>query len=99
MPDPNNFLRALSDRFTPVRALDGRLLGCVPRIPDTAEALRGSNGLLYELRISAQVCVCVNIDDPLQSPSALDGFIPLIDGSSVTPADARGDDPDLAIGV
>jgi hypothetical protein len=97
---PQNLLRALRDEFTPVRDTTGRLLGCVPRVPDSAEALRGSNGALYELRIAAQVCVCVSLDDPLQHPSALDGFIPLDDANlDLAVPVPRGDDPDLAQGV
>lgn len=98
--DPHNFLRALSDRFTPVRTLSGALIGCIPRVSETAELITGSNGAAFELRISAQVCVCINPDDALQSPSYLDGFIPLHDSATTTPSShADGEDPDLAIGV
>lgn len=99
--DPHNFLRALSDRFTPVRSLDGTLIGCVPRVHESAQLLTGSNGAAFELRIAAQVCVCINPDDALQSPNYLDGFIPLHDTTpgSAPPSRADGEDPDLAIGV
>lgn len=102
MPHPTNFLKVFNDSFTPVRALDGTLLGVVPRVRDTDEALLGSNGALFELRIAAQVCVCVNPDDPLQATHYLNGFIPVEnvksrDTSSPSPSD--GEDPDLAIGV
>jgi hypothetical protein len=97
---PQNFLRALRDEFTPVRDMQSRLLGCIPKVPDTAEAIRGSNGALYELHMAGQVCVRVNLDDPLQHPSALDGFIPLDDANlDLAVPVPRGDDPDLAQGV
>jgi len=97
---PQNLLRALSDAFTPVRDTTGRLLGCVPRVPDTAELIRAASGQSFELRIAAQVCVCVNLDDPTQHPSTLDGFIPLDGGANLDLATpVRGDDPDLAQGV
>lgn len=102
----HNMLRALTDPFTPVRDVSGRLIGCVPKVPDTAEVINGSNGTLFELRIAAQVCVCVNTDDPLQSPRYLDGFIPLdadVGKSADTPRPdgitRDGEDPDLAVGV
>ncbi len=97
---PQNLLRALRDEFTPVRDTTGRLLGCIPRVPDSAEMIQASSGQAFELRIAAQVCVCVNLDDPTQHPSTLDGFIPLDDGASLDLATpVRGDDPDLARGV
>lgn len=99
----HNVLRALSDPFTPVRDMSGRLLGCIPKVPETAELLTGSNGAGFELHLVVQVCVRVNPDDPLQSPRYLDGFIPLdapVAGSvEPTASRADGEDPDLAVGV
>lgn len=93
---PHNLLRALSDDFTPVRDTTGRLLGCVPKVPDTAELVQSSTGQAFELRIAAQVCVCCNLDDPTQHPSTLDGFIPLDDANlDLAIPVARGDDADL----
>lgn len=92
---PQNLLRALSDDFTPVRDVTGRLLGCVPRVPESAELIQSSTGQSFELRIAAQVCVCVNLDDPTQHPSTLDGFTPLDDANFDLAVPVRGDDPDL----
>lgn len=91
-------LRVLSDDFTPVRDLTGRLLGVIPKVAETAEAVFGSNGTVYELRIAAQVCVCVNADDALQHPSYIDGFIS-VDERELMPQSSTlppGEDPDLA---
>lgn len=101
MPSSSNLLRILTDKFTPVRDTTGRLLGVVPAVRETDEALIGSNGALYQLRIAAQVCVCVNLDDPMQSPQYLNGFIPVDDKALVSSASpsGSGDDPDLAVGV
>lgn len=100
MPVMNQqLLRVLSDDFTPVRDLTGRLLGVIPKVADTAEAVFGSNGTVYELRVAAQVCVCVNAEDQLQHPSYIDGFIP-VDERELLPQSASslppGEDPDLA---
>ena len=94
---PQNLLRALRDDFTPVRDIAGRLLGCIPKVPESAEMIQGTNGAHYELRIAAQVCVCVDLDDRNQHPSALDGFIPLDDANLDLALPARVDDPDLAV--
>lgn len=98
---PHDYLRVLSDAFTPVRDLTGRLLGCVPRVPDNTELLRGTNGAVFELHISAQACVRVNLDDPSQNPHALAGFTPLDDThvDLAIPVHRGGDDPDIATGV
>lgn len=99
MPVMNQtLLRVLSDAFTPVRALDGRLLGVIPRVADTAEVVFGTNGSAYELRVAAQVCVCVNTEDPTQHPSHIDGFIPADERELMPPASPvpAGEDPDLA---
>lgn len=100
MPSTHNLLKVFNDAFTPVRALDGTLLGVVPKVRDTDEALLGSNGAMFELRIAAQVCVCVNVLDPLQSTHYLDGFI-AVDGAKLqnAPPQIAGDDPDIATGV
>lgn len=101
MPSPHNLLKVFNDSFTPVRALDGTLLGVVPKVRDTDEALLGSNGAMFELRIAAQVCVCVNVLDPLQSTQYLDGFIPIDrpqQRAYVEPT-TDGEDPDIAVGV
>jgi hypothetical protein len=91
-------LRVLSDDFTPVRDISGRLLGVIPRIADNAEIVFGTNGTAYELRVAAQVCVCVNSEDPTQHPSHIDGFI-AVDNATLMPQQSTlppGEDPDLA---
>lgn len=99
MPVMNQtLLRVLNDQFTPVRDTTGRLLGVIPRVADTAEVVFGTNGSAYELRVAAQVCVCVNTDDPTQHPSHIDGFIS-VDERELMPAPTAvpaGEDPDLA---
>lgn len=97
----HNILRALSDPFMPVRDPQGRLLGCIPKPPDTAEALRGSNGSLYIIGGVLQSCIMADPNDPSLSPRFLDGFIPLDadTGTPTAPSRADGEDPDLAIGV
>lgn len=95
---PDTYLRALSDAFTPVRSLNGRLLGCIPRVADDA-VMAGP----FPLTIAAQVCVRVDLGQPGTPPlSALPGFIPLDDTQAdlaLPAADTAGDDPDLAEGV
>jgi hypothetical protein len=99
----HNFIRVLSDAFTPVRSTDGQLLGCVPRVSDNAELLRDRRGTVFELRIAAQVCVCVDLRQ--QTPESLDGFVCLDDTNTdlALPVEGTvgvgGDDPDLADGV
>jgi len=90
---PDNYLRCLSDPFTPVRDQTGRLLGCVPRVPDDAY-MAGP----FPLMLAAQACVLVAVDQPGTPPiTALPGFIPL-DDSQADLATPVGED-DLAVGV
>src|SRR5687767_11705878 len=95
---PDTYLRVLSDPFTPVRALDGRLLGCVPKVNDDA-IMAGQ----FPLVIAAQVCVRVDLGQPGTPPlDSLPGFIPLDDTNTdlALPAPGTdGDDRDLAEGV
>lgn len=73
--DPNNFLRALSDPFTPVRDQTGRLLGCVPLVPDDA-LMAGP----FPLMLATQACVLVAVDQPGTPPiTALPGFVAIDD--------------------
>jgi hypothetical protein len=74
MTERNNYLRCLSDDMTPVRDATGRLLGAIPRVADTAEAVRGADGTIFELRYSIQTAVCVA---PEQNPASLSGYVPL----------------------
>src|SRR5258706_15962978 len=61
-------LRCLSDAFTPVRDLDGALIGAIPKAPDdNGVTVRGTNGQNFELRIGMQVCGCVDVRT--QNPS------------------------------
>lgn len=94
-----DFLRCHDDRFTPVRDTQGRLLGCVPRVADNNDHLASPLGERFELRIAAQVCVCVDL--AAQTPTTLDGFIPLgtEEVDLALPAVPPGEDPDLAVGV
>lgn len=101
LSNPHDFLRVLADAFTPVRDTRGRLLGCVPRVTDDATAtLSDAHGNVFELRIAAQVCVCVDLDAG-QSPRFIDGFVALDDTDTdlAVPAVPAGADPDLAEGV
>jgi|SRR5579872_1414205 len=72
---PENILKVLNDSFTPVRTIEGDLIGVIPKIPDhdTSPYVTGSTGMNFELRIQAQVCVCV---DPARQPvDTLPGFV------------------------
>jgi hypothetical protein len=99
MLSTEQILRCLSDEVTPVRDLDARLLGCIPRIQDeNAVVVTADNGQNFELRIATTVCVCVDLKT--HDPTALPGFVPLdlenADiGAPLTPGEA-GSDPDLA---
>lgn len=73
----SDYLRAISDAFTPVRDETGRLLGCVPRVRDDVDALSYA-GQAFDLRLAAQVCLCVNLGAG-QRPQVLEGFVPLPD--------------------
>jgi len=96
--DPNSYLRVLLDTFTPVRDTQAHLVGCIPKVPDNSDIITDSQGRIYELRWSMQVCVCIDLEQ--QSPTSLDGFIPLDDtDTDLAVPVARGDDPDLAEGV
>lgn len=97
MISTHSFLKILGDDYTPVRAQDGTLLGAIPRIPETAETVINSKGVAFELRIAAQVCVCVA---PTQEAASLDGFIGLHDATAAATAAAdtineTGTDPDI----
>lgn len=95
-------LRCLSDAFTPVRDLDGALLGAIPKVTDdNAVTVSGTNGQNFELRIALQVCVCVDVRT--QNPSVLPDFLPLdlknADIGTPIPGTEGADpgaDPDLA---
>lgn len=93
-----DFLRCIDDKFTPVRDLTGALIGCVPRVPDNTDAIN-HGGQTFELRIAAQVCVCVDLDR--QTPAVIDGFIPWgnAHGDPLDPTVPAGEDPDIAVGV
>ena len=95
MPDLTHTLKILTDDFTPVRDTLGRLLGAVPRVPDTADAIRDTAGNVFELRVAAQVCVCVADG---QSPLGLAGFTPL-DTAQADLATSVTQDDDLAESV
>ena len=95
--DPSSYLRCLSDRFTPVRDQQGRLLGCIPRVQDDCIGVGP-----HPCVIAAQACLLVNLDGPGPYTEALPGFIPLDDTNTdlAVPAPGTGgDDPDLAQGV
>lgn len=95
--NPHDYLRVTGDQFTPVRDQLGKLLGCVPRVPDNAERLANPRGSSFELRIAAQVCVC--IDTTTQTPTDIPNFIPLDSNLPSLAHAVGGDDPDLAEGV
>lgn len=101
MPD-HPFIKVFNDNFTQVRAADGTLLGVIPRIRDTDEAILGSNGAAYAIGVTAQACVLADPRDPMQDPKYLNGFIAL-DGVKLRneprPSATDGEDPDLAVGV
>lgn len=94
--DPNNFLRCVSDKFTQVRSTDGRLLGCVPLLPDGVEGLRGADGSSFHAQIGAAVMLVCDLT--AQLPSALPGFVPLDDTDADLGVPVRTD-ADLAEGV
>lgn len=89
----SNYLSCLADEFTPVRDTLGRLLGCVPRVPDNAQAVPGEDGSRFELGITAQVCVMVNLDE--QQPAVLPGFIPFDNASVDLAVPAAPDNTDV----
>lgn len=93
---PDSYLRCLSDPFTPVRNADGRLLGCVPRVPDDA-AMYGP----FPVMLAAQACVAVNLDDMTgRQVAELPGFIPLDDTQTDLALAAPGtDDADIGEAV
>lgn len=95
--DPTNFLRVLSDAYTPVRDLQGRLLGAVPRVADTAEIVGSPRGEMFELRIASQVCVCVDLTK--QTPKSLDGFIPLDPSNADLAEPVAGTDADIGVPI
>ena len=92
---PENYLRCLSDAFTPVRAADGRLLGCVPRVADDA-VMHGP----FPIMLAAQACVAVDLDDVIGRNVAtnLPGFIPLDDTQTDLALAAPGTDDNADIG-
>lgn len=93
MLSPENYLRVNSDAFTPVRDQRGRLLGCVPRVPDDA-IMAGP----FPLMIAAQACVLVALDQPGTPPiTALPGFV-AVDDSDIDIALPVGPE-DVAEGV
>lgn len=82
-----HFLHVLSDAFTPVRDTSGRLLGCIPRVSATAEAVVGSDGTRMELHHAVQVCVMC--DTARHNPHTLAGFVP-VDASNTDIAEPAG---------
>lgn len=101
MPDPTDgFLRCTSDPFTEVRDHTGKLLGCVPKVPDNADTIMDSAGRAFPMMIAGRACVYVR---EKASPANLNGFVPLdADVDLAMPAPGTdgdplaGEDPDLA---
>ncbi len=101
MSDLTNYpiIRVYSDTFTPVRDTEARLLGVIPKVEDdNATLVTGTDGSLFELRISTQVCVCV--DPATQDVRKLPGFMAVdLENEDLALPVAGGDDPDLAMPV
>jgi hypothetical protein len=74
MIGPHEYLRCVGDSYTQVRDVQGRLLGCIPRIADNVEGIRASDGTPYPIRIAAVACLCVPDD---VDPRTLPQFTPL----------------------
>lgn len=64
-------LRCLLDSVTQVRAADGSLLGCVPKLAGDPALVSSSSGTTFEIRFA--VSACIYVPEGLD-PSALDGF-------------------------
>jgi len=92
--DPHAYLKVMSDAFTPVRSVEGALLGCIPRIADGSDFITASGGQMFDLAWAAQPCVVCDLKT--QSPAALDGFVALDDtDTDLAQPVVAGDDPDL----
>lgn len=75
MPPSNpSPLHCLLDSVTQVRAADGSLLGCVPKLAGDPALVSSSSGTTFETRFA--VSTCIYVPDGLD-PSALDGFQPV----------------------
>jgi hypothetical protein len=87
--DPTNYLRIISDAFTPVRDQSGRLLGCIPRVSDDA-VFAGP----FPLMIAAQACAVVALDQPGTPPiTTLPGFVAFDDRDADLATPVGEDDP------
>lgn len=105
MPDPiDGFIKCVSDPFTEVRDHLGTLLGCIPKVPDSADTIMDVNGKAFPMMIAGRACVYVREGS---TPQHLAGFVPLnadVDlampapGTDGDPIEA-GTDPDLGRGV
>lgn len=104
MPDPSQFIRCMSEAFTEVRDLDtGRLLGCIPIVPESADTVFDAHGKAFPLMLAMRPSVAVRRG---VNPGALDGFV-AVDASIdlAVPAPGTdgdplpGEDPDIGAGV
>lgn len=104
MSDPSQFIRCMSEGFTEVRELEsGRLLGCIPVVPESADTVFDVNGKAFPLMLAMRPSVAVKRGS---NPDSLDGFV-AVDASIdlAIPAPGTdgdplpGEDPDIGAGV